>query len=103
MPWAMRDPSIMTRPGMLFRADSPAPGSDAPGGLGNRSAREAVYTQTREYDGLSRLLRMVDAAGHTWRFAWDFEGNCVQVTDPRGSRTAHVYDGLNRLVQTVID
>jgi YD repeat-containing protein len=65
--------------------------------------RDDVFTQTLDYDGLDRLVRRVDPAGHTWRYRWDAQGNCTQAADPRGSRTAYAYDGLNRLVQTVID
>ena len=52
------------------------------------------------YDGLDRLILMVDNVGSSNRYAHDSRDNRTLFVDALGSVTRMDYDGLNRLVQT---
>ena len=63
---------------------------------------------SNEYDELDRLIRTADHAGSVREYGYDSRGNRVLETlvddqsDPV-QQTRYVYDGLNRLVQTIRD
>jgi YD repeat-containing protein len=76
--------------------------------LGNVTAIKArdssgaiVESQTRTFDELGRLLRLIGASAQDWTHAWDKADNLVEVEDPRGNLFSYAYDGLNRLVEIV--
>lgn len=54
-------------------------------------------TQTRAYDELSRLLRLIGAATQTTTFGYDNNSNLVSLTDPLNKTTGFAFDALNRL------
>ncbi|MFO0988476.1 MAG: hypothetical protein U1F37_14075 [Alphaproteobacteria bacterium] len=55
-------------------------------------------TQSRAYDELSRLLRLVGAATQTTTFGYDNNSNLVSLTDPLNKTTGFGFDALNRLI-----
>ena len=55
-------------------------------------------TQTRAYDELSRLLRLIGAATQTTAFGYDNNSNLVSLTDPLNKTTGFGFDALNRLI-----
>ncbi len=55
-------------------------------------------TQSRAYDELSRLLRLVGAATQTTGFGYDNNSNLVSLTDPLAKTTGFGFDALNRLI-----
>jgi RHS repeat-associated protein len=74
--------------------------------MGNRTAELVksatgviVRQKTRAFDELGRMLRDVGAAGQTWTYAYDHNGNAVTLTDPLAGATARAFDPLDRLVQ----
>jgi YD repeat-containing protein len=76
---------------------------------GNRT-QEQVYdpanalaqTHSRVYSNLNRLSQEIGASGQTTEYAYDNQGNVLQVKDPLTRITTNAYDLLNRLttVQT---
>ena len=55
-------------------------------------------TQSRAYDELSRLLRLIGASTQTTTFGYDNNSNLVSLTDPLNKTTGFGYDALNRLI-----
>lgn len=58
-------------------------------------------SETREYDELGRLVRVIDAQDHVTRFEYDLLGNRTKVTDAKGQVTELVHDDLGRLVRVI--
>jgi YD repeat-containing protein len=57
-------------------------------------------TTTKGYDDFDRETTSIDPFGKTLRYAYDPNGNRIQLTDPDGKVTLYAFDELNR-VQTV--
>jgi len=55
-------------------------------------------TQSRAYDELSRLLRLVGASTQTTTLGYDNNSNLVALTDPLNKTTGFGFDALNRLI-----
>jgi YD repeat-containing protein len=75
---------------------------DALGGATQIEVKSAdgtvVRSQSRAFDELGRLLRLVGAGGETWSYAYDASDNVTSITDPRGNVATRSFDALNRLV-----
>ena len=56
-----------------------------------------VYTHTRLFDELGRLLKDIGAEGQTTDYQYDVNDNNTGITDARGSQTQQAFDALNRL------
>ena len=54
-------------------------------------------THSRVYDGYDRLITEVDANNSPTDYAYDPDGNLIQITDALGIKTQMRYDALNRL------
>jgi len=74
--------------------------------MGNVTEREietagstVVFTQTRTYDELGRLLTSIGADSQTTSFAYNKVDNLVEITDPRSNSYSFAFDALNRLIQ----
>jgi RHS repeat-associated protein len=65
------------------------------------SSGAIVESQTRTFDELGRLLRLIGASAQDWTHSWDKADNLVEVEDPRGNVFSYAYDGLNRLIRIV--
>jgi RHS repeat-associated protein len=68
----------------------------------NRSSTGTIAkTQRQVFDGLSRLLQAIGAAGQTSTYGYDNNGNRVTIIDGLNSYTARAFDPLNRLVSII--
>ncbi|MCO6438177.1 MAG: RHS repeat-associated core domain-containing protein [Phycisphaerae bacterium] len=56
-----------------------------------------------EYDALDRVTRVRKSNGEEWFYHYDSRGNVLREIDANGTESRHVYDGLNRRVQTTLD
>ncbi len=63
----------------------------------------AIAVTTFEYDELDRLRKSEDSAENITEFGYDSRGNRIQTIDANGVETRYAFDGLNRMVSTVID
>lgn len=63
---------------------------------------EPVFLLTRAYDPCDRLIRETDNVGNASQFAYDSRGNAVRVTGPRNNDTCSTYDGLGRLIRSLV-
>ena len=66
-----------------------------------------TFVTTMTYDNLDRLVRTIDNAGNINDFGYDSRDNLTVNLDAAratpigpGNKSQHVYDGLNRLIQT---
>ena len=57
-----------------------------------------VRTQTRVYDELGRLMKVIGSASQTWTVGYDKNSNPTTLTNPLGKTTTYAYDSLNRLI-----
>ena len=76
-----------------------------------------IFTTSYQYDALNRLTVVSDNCKNTTRSAYDSRGNlthrtdakgdgmlgCSGVTNEQGNSIRHMYDGMNRRIQTVRD
>ena len=49
----------------------------------------------------NRLIRTIDAQQNETQFAYDREGNLLEIVDPLGNVTTHEYDARNRLTKSI--
>ena len=63
---------------------------------------DADQERLSAYDELDRLIVATDAEGGQRRLRYDPSGNLVEEVDPRGNRTSHGYDALDRQVSTTL-
>jgi len=54
-------------------------------------------TSLYQYDSLDRLINTTDAAGASYQFGYDRQGNITTRQDTTGATTTYYYDNLNRL------
>lgn len=55
-------------------------------------------TRASRYDFNNRLVSQTSASGQVTTYAYDANGNTVQITDPAGNVTTRQYDSQNRLL-----
>jgi RHS repeat-associated protein len=74
--------------------------------MGNRTqeqvfdpANQLAQTRSRVFNNLNRLFRELGAQSQTTEYAYDDQGNAIQVKDPLNRVTSNQYDELNRLRQ----
>jgi RHS repeat-associated protein len=76
---------------------------DAMGGATAVRRKNASGTQqfvhSAEFDELGRLLRDIGAAGQTWTYGYDLNGNVTSLADPLNKVTTLAFDQLDRLKQ----
>ena len=71
---------------------------------GNQSGATVSGQTLDQNDGLDRLKsETVDVGGWNLKttYTYDADGNQASVTDPSGSTTTSIYDGLDRLIETI--
>ena len=73
-------------------------GYDAAVNLVSRTDREGKTT-TYEYDGLNRLVRVIDPVGSITEYEYDARDNLISLKDAKGNATRFEYDRNNRLVK----
>jgi RHS repeat-associated protein len=62
-----------------------------------------VYTTQRRYDAIDRLTHTVDNVGSTNRFFFDSRNNLVLQVDALGNAIRTRVDGINRIVERILD
>lgn len=62
-----------------------------------------VFTTTYTYDDLNRLTQTTDNAGNSHTYDYDSRGNRTSEVDALGHDTHFVYDGYDRLIETIHD
>lgn len=62
------------------------------------SGGNLMRTQSRVFDELGRLIKSIDALGHTTTYQYDVNGNETGSTDANGNATSRAFDALNRLI-----
>jgi YD repeat-containing protein len=62
-----------------------------------------TYVTSYEYDGLDRLIKVIDNNNNTTDFAYDSRSNCTLVTDALNNQTRREFDGIGRLIQIIRD
>ncbi len=65
----------------------------------NNSGGGIIYSVTRAFDELSRVMDIIGAENQTTHFDYDVNDNNTAVTDPRTNTTNQTYDPLDRLQQ----
>ncbi|ACP26071.1 YD repeat containing protein [Sinorhizobium fredii NGR234] len=67
------------------------------------TAADGTYTSRRlygaSYDGLHRMLKVMDAAGSTWSYSYDLMGNRLVAHDPDLGKWLYVYDDASRVIR----
>jgi len=73
---------------------------DQAGNLASKTDKEANTTYY-QYDGLNRLIKVIDPLGQETQYTYDDRDNLIQLTDARGNTTHFEYDRNNRLVKEI--
>uniref|UniRef100_UPI0004879F0D hypothetical protein n=1 Tax=Zooshikella ganghwensis TaxID=202772 RepID=UPI0004879F0D len=63
------------------------------------SSGQIVAQHQRVFDEMSRLLKSIDADGHTTQFSYDPNSNLTGINNAREHKTTRQFDVLNRLVK----
>ncbi|MEY9582010.1 RHS repeat-associated core domain-containing protein [Sinorhizobium fredii] len=67
------------------------------------TAADGTYTSRRlygaSYDGLHRMLKVMDAAGSVWSYSYDLMGNRLVADDPDLGKWLYVYDDASRVIR----
>lgn len=67
------------------------------------AAADGTYFSRRlygaTYDGLHRMIQVMDAAGSTWSYSYDLMGNRLVADDPDLGKWLYVYDDANRVIR----
>ncbi len=71
---------------------------DAEGNLISKTDMKGNETRF-EYDGLNRIINMIDANGNETTYAYDANGNKSKETSPKGNETVYEYDDRNLLIK----
>ncbi|MDA8259288.1 MAG: DUF6531 domain-containing protein [Betaproteobacteria bacterium] len=71
--------------------------ANAQAGLQPKNAQTPACTETRQYDELNRITRIIDADNGETDFAYDYPGNRLSVKDAELKTWRFAYDDLGRL------
>jgi YD repeat-containing protein len=64
---------------------------------------DETFVMSYSYDGLGRVMQVTDNAENTTDYAYDSHGNLTLRTDALGHERRYIYDGLRRLITTIVD